>query len=170
MSVQLPPTGKYTADPQRSSITFTTRHMFGLGKVKGTFGLESASVVVAEPVNESTVRASIDAAGVDTGTARRDKDIRSAKFLDTERHPTIVFESTGVARGEGGTWLIQGLLTVRGHQEPIELTVDALTVTGGSLRISASTTIDRYAHRVTAAKGMAARRLQLSLNVTADPE
>ena len=34
--VQPPPPGTYAAGPDRFSITFTTRHMFGLGRVTGS--------------------------------------------------------------------------------------------------------------------------------------
>ena len=37
-TVQIPATGIYRIDPADSSVSFTTRHLFGLGAVKGTFG------------------------------------------------------------------------------------------------------------------------------------
>jgi polyisoprenoid-binding protein YceI len=33
---QAPQAGRYALDPARSSVTFETRHMFGLGRVRGT--------------------------------------------------------------------------------------------------------------------------------------
>jgi NAD(P)H:quinone oxidoreductase type IV len=170
MSVQLPPAGAYTVDPERSSIGFTTRHMFGLGKVNGTFRVESASITIGEPVTRSTAHAVIEAGSFHTGTPRRDEHVRSAAFLHAERHPEIRFESTGVSRGAGGAWVVEGHLTVRGHRAPVELTVDSLSVEDGSLKISASATVDRYRHGLTAAKGLAARLLRLTLSATAHPD
>lgn len=170
MSVELPPAGTYTVDPERSSIGFSTRHMFGLGKVNGTFRVESASITIAEPVTESAVTAVVDAGSFHTGTPRRDDHVRSPAFLHAERHPGIRFESTGVSRGTAGVWVVQGHLTVRGLRAPVELTVDALSVENGSLKISASATVDRYRHGLTAAKGVAARHLRLSLSATAHPD
>lgn len=169
MSVELPPAGTYTVDPERSSIGFTTRHMFGLGKVNGTFRVASASITVAEPVTRSTAHAVIEAGSFHTGTPRRDEHVRSTAFLHAERHPEIRFESTGVSRGAAGTWIVEGHLTVRGHRAPVELTVDSLSVENGSLKISASATVDRYRHGLTAAKGLAARLLRLTLSATAHP-
>jgi polyisoprenoid-binding protein YceI len=34
-AVQAPPAGRYAIDPAGSSVTFVTKHMFGLGKVRG---------------------------------------------------------------------------------------------------------------------------------------
>ena len=170
MSVELPPAGTYTVDPERSSIGFTTRHLFGLGKVNGTFRVESASITIAEPVTRSAVAAVVEAGSFHTGTPRRDEHVRSAAFLHAERHPGIRFESTGVSRGTAGAWVVEGHLTVRGHRAPVALTVDSLSVEDGSLRISASATVDRYRHGLTAAKGLAARLLRLSLTATAHPD
>ena len=38
-TVQIPATGTYRIDPPGSSVSFTTRHLFGLGVVRGTFGV-----------------------------------------------------------------------------------------------------------------------------------
>jgi polyisoprenoid-binding protein YceI len=43
-TVQIPATGTYRIDPSGSSVSFTTRHLFGLGVVTGTFGVLSGEV------------------------------------------------------------------------------------------------------------------------------
>jgi len=53
--VQLPAVGTYRIDPSTSTITFTTRHMFGLGAVKGSFDLNSG--------DRSTVYRAVQRAG-----------------------------------------------------------------------------------------------------------
>lgn len=60
-TVQIPATGTYRIDPADSSVSFTTRHLFGLGAVEGTFGVLSGEVTIADPVTASTARAVIDA-------------------------------------------------------------------------------------------------------------
>ncbi|MET7898703.1 YceI family protein [Streptomyces mirabilis] len=106
------------ARSRSSSITFTTRHLFGLGRVNGTFTLESASISVAEPVTGSAVHAVVAAGSFHTGAARRDDHVRSPAFLDADRHPAIRFESSGAVRGGDGVWTVEGSLTVRGHRAP----------------------------------------------------
>ncbi|MFJ8028307.1 hypothetical protein [Streptomyces sp. NPDC096311] len=39
---------------------------------------------------------------------------------------------------DDGVWTVEGSLTVRGHQAPVRLTIDSLTVRDGPLRLSAS--------------------------------
>ena len=45
---QAPPTGHYAIDPASSSVTFVTRHMFGLARVCGMFAVTRGELTVAE--------------------------------------------------------------------------------------------------------------------------
>src|SRR5580693_6362461 len=74
-AVQIPAAGIYQLDPAASTVTFATRHMFGLSPVKGTFRPVSGQITIADPVTSSTVSAMIDAASVATGNPQRDKDV-----------------------------------------------------------------------------------------------
>ncbi|MFC4858215.1 YceI family protein [Actinophytocola glycyrrhizae] len=164
-TVEVPTAGTYRIDPGESTISFATRHMFGLGPVRGTFGLRDGTVHVASPVETSTVRATIDAASFDTGAAARDKTVRSKQYLDVAAHPDITFTADGVVR-DGG-WVLRGTLTVRGRAEPLDVRVDEVRVLDDRLRLRASAEVDRYAWGVTAMKGMTGRRLRFSLSLSA---
>ena len=54
-AVQIPAAGIYQLDPAASTVTFATRHMFGLAPVKGTFRLVSGQITIADPVTSSTI-------------------------------------------------------------------------------------------------------------------
>ncbi|MFI9381896.1 YceI family protein [Kutzneria sp. NPDC052558] len=159
-----PASGVYTVDPSRSTITFTTKHMFGLGTVVGAFAVHTALITVAG--EDATVEAVIDAASVKTDQQRRDDHVRSKAFLHTEEHPTMDFVSDSVRRTEDG-WLVGGVLTVRGQGNRAEFLVHEVDERDGELTARATATIDRYAHGVTAMKGMAGRRLALVFDITA---
>lgn len=165
-TVTIPAAGVYVLDPVSSSLTFQTRHMFGLGGVTGTFGIRSGEITVTDPVGTSSVHAVIDAGSFTTGAAPRDDKVRSAKFLDTANHPDISFRSTGL-REVGDSWVLSGTLTVRGDTSPAELTVTGADTQDDVLTLSATTRIDRYAHGVTGMKGMAGRHLDLTFLVHA---
>jgi len=45
----------YRIDPSRSGISFTTGHLFGLGRVTGTFDLTDGEIQVAHPIELSQV-------------------------------------------------------------------------------------------------------------------
>jgi polyisoprenoid-binding protein YceI len=151
-------TGRYVLDPERTAITFRTRHMFGLATVKGRFKLDRAIVTIADPAERSSVEASVVSASFTTRNPLRDVQVRSLLFLHAKRHPTIAFHSETV-EWRDGAWHVRGQLEVKGHSAPVDLTLDQLTTSGNSLKFRAHGEIDRYAHGVPAMKGMAAKIL-----------
>ena len=165
-TVETPASGTYLVDPQLSHVDFTTTHLFGLGKVKGSFDVASGEVVVTDPVSPSTAMAEADTTSFRTGNAMRDGKVRSKTFLDATNHPTIRFRSTSL-RSEDGTWVLHGVLSVRGHESPLDLQITKSAVRGDTLEIQAVGSVDRYAHRVNATKGMVGRHLQLTITATA---
>ena len=158
--------GTYRIDEERCLITFRTRHLFGLGPVRGTFRLRSGEIRVAEQAQDSAVRATVDAESFHTGNPARDQTVRSARLLDTTGHPSFTFTSTEVTES-GGRWVVRGRLVVRDAEHPVELAIEQARADGKQLTIVASAGIDRYAFGVTAMKGPAARRLTCQLEIVA---
>ena len=115
--------GTYRIDEERCLITFRTRHLFGLGAVRGTFRLRSGEIRLAEQVQDSAVRATVDAESFHTGNPGRDRTVRSARLLDTAEHPIFTFTSTQVAES-GGRRVVRGRLVVRDAEHPVELTIE----------------------------------------------
>ena len=109
--------GTSVLDPAHSEVTFSVRHMM-ISKVRGEFGLKSATIEAPANPLEAKVTASVDAASISTGDQNRDNHLRSADFFDVETYPTIDFVSTGV-RYEGGDFLVDGDLTMHGVTKPV---------------------------------------------------
>jgi polyisoprenoid-binding protein YceI len=114
--------GTWVLDPSHSEVTFTVRHMM-ISKVRGTFGVKSATLIAPENPLEARVEATVDVASLDTKDEGRDQHLRSADFFDVENHPTMEFRSTGV-RIEGDDFLVDGDLTVRGTTKPVTFSFD----------------------------------------------
>lgn len=155
---EAPASGRYVLDPERTSITFRTRHMFGLAPVKGRFKLGRATVTIADPVKGSSVEALVAASSFSTRNPLRDVQVRSLFFLNAKRYPTMSFQSESI-EWRDGAWHVIGRLLVKRHSAPVDVTIDQLTTIGGSLELQGHGEIDRYAHGVTAMKGMAAKML-----------
>ncbi|WP_229071007.1 YceI family protein [Actinoplanes sp. DH11] len=166
--VALPAPGGYTIDAGRSTVTFATRHFFGLGAVRGTFSLSSGQVHVAADPTQSSATAVIDAGSFATGNDTRDKVVRSSKYLDVATYPRISFVSTAV-REAGAGYVVLGELTVKAAARPVELAVEKPAPEAGGIRFKATTRIDRYEFGITADKGMTARYLTLSLDILIAP-
>lgn len=145
--------GTWTGDAIHSDVSFKVRHM-AVGKAKGTFALQSATLVVGDngPA-DATVTAVIDAASVDTKQDQRNEHVKSPDFLDVENHPTLTFVSTSVRDFDGEAFVLVGDLTIRGTSQQVELAVEYLGETVdayGSTRagFSATTSISRKAYGV----------------------
>lgn len=156
----VPQLGQYEVDATASRVTFRTRHLFGLGPVRGRFSIRSGTVNVAEPTSDSSIHAVIDAASIESGNSQRDAAVRSARLLDIERYQDITFVCKGTNASD-----LPGTLTVRGVSQPVVLTVESCAVTSGTFTARASARIDRTAFGLTAYRGLAARHLQLTVDV-----
>jgi polyisoprenoid-binding protein YceI len=159
---QVPPLGRYQVDVSRSSVRFRTRHMFGLGPVRGTFAIRSGFVDIAEPLADSAVHAEIDTASFTTGNQPRDQNVLSARFLDPDRFPVIAFRD-GVVSADGRT--VDGTLTVREVSRPVSLSLGPVTLAERSFTASATVRVDRTEFGVTAMRGLAGRYLDLTVEV-----
>lgn len=146
MSSMLPGTGTWVFDTSHSSVEFVARHLV-ISKVRGGFGTFSGSVTVADPVADSAVEVSIDAASFSSGDENRDAHVRGEDFLDVERFPTLTFKGAS-PRQSGTGWVLPGELTVRDVTRPVELEVEALGTIADpwgnqKAAFSATTEIDR---------------------------
>jgi polyisoprenoid-binding protein YceI len=166
-TVQVPQVGRYEIDTHGSTVAFKGRHLFGLLPVRGTLAIGHGQIDVADPIAASSVQVEIDAASFHTGSRQRDSDVRSARFLDADRNPSMTFASTRLERSGGGSTLA-GTLTVRDVARPLSLTIEQCTVQPGTpiaFVVRASTRIDRTDFGLTAAPGMAGRHLDVSLRI-----
>jgi polyisoprenoid-binding protein YceI len=167
LKVDVPTAGDYRIDPESSAVAFTTRHMFGLAAVHGSFQLRDGQIHVADPVRDSWARAAISAATVQTGNPSRDASVRSPRLLATAAYPVITFTSTRLDQIDG-RWVLAGELSVRGVTRPIQVHIDDVHAAETRLRLHATARVDRYAFGVGKYRGLAARHLTLRLDIIAD--
>lgn len=144
---RVPAAGTWMVDPAHSNIEFVARHLM-VTKVRGRVGSYTASIVIADRPEESSVGVTMDAASIATGDDGRDGHLRSADFFDVERYPTLSFRSTHVAPQGGDRWLVTGDLAIRDIVRPVELAVEfegVVTDPWGNDKalFTASTEIDR---------------------------
>lgn len=121
--LELPEPGVWDIDPVHSSVRIRARHI-GLANVHGRIAEFAGSIVVTDPVDNSSVEVTLQAGSVDTGNPDRDKHLRSKDFLHTEAFPEIAFRSKGVRPLSKDRWAMDGELTIRGvtRQAILDLT------------------------------------------------
>jgi polyisoprenoid-binding protein YceI len=122
--VEVPAAGTWRLDPGHAEVAFVGRH-FGLTRIRGRFTDVAGTVEIGEDLARSTVEVSIGTASVSSGDERRDAHLRSADFLDVERHPRATFRSTAV-EVHGAQAVVVGDLTLVGRTAPVSLEVTYL--------------------------------------------
>jgi polyisoprenoid-binding protein YceI len=79
----VPAAGTYQIDPAHTFVDFTAQHLV-VGHVRGRFTQLAGQITIAEDLAQSATSVTITAASIDTHVAKRDNDLRSARYLDTD--------------------------------------------------------------------------------------
>src|SRR5258708_19336744 len=86
-------TTTWQIDPAHTAASFAVKHLM-ISTVRGEFkGVAGTINWDDQDITKSTVDVTIDAKTVDTSEPNRDKDLKSDKFFDVEKYPTISFKS-----------------------------------------------------------------------------
>jgi polyisoprenoid-binding protein YceI len=137
--------GEWIADLAASTVSLTVRN-FGLRSVTGQVPLVSASVTVGPSGQPVSVRAELDARGIDTGHPRRDRDLRGARFLATDRWPLITFQASTFQASTVQASTVQAS-TVQASDCPVRLDVGGAEIIpndpASSVNVCASARLDR---------------------------
>jgi polyisoprenoid-binding protein YceI len=134
--------GVWNIDPDRSTIGFRAKSMWGLSAVKGRFTKFHGDGQITDT---QTIfgRIDIDTASLNTKLGKRDEHLRSAEYFDAERFPDISVVVTGAEAINGDIVDLRAQLTVKGTTAPLPLRAKVAMVDDGSVRLTAHTTVDR---------------------------
>jgi polyisoprenoid-binding protein YceI len=114
---------KWRFEPGHTAAEFCVRHMM-VTYVRGHFkNIHGTLEFDPEHPENGSVEATINAAELCSGEPERDAHLRSADFLDVERHGTITFKSTRVEPTARSEYKVTGNLTIRGVSRPVTLDV-----------------------------------------------
>jgi polyisoprenoid-binding protein YceI len=110
-------------EPGHTAAEFCARHMM-VTCVRGHFkNVQGKLVFDPQDPRESRVEVRIDAKSLWTGEPQRDAHLRSADFLDVERHPEITFAGDKVEVIGDHDFVLRGQLTIRGITRDVSLKV-----------------------------------------------
>ena len=102
--------GVWNLVPERSSVVFKTRSMYGLVPVKGRFREFSGDGQITDG-QTLFGRVDIKAASLDTQLKMRDNHLRSADFFEVEKYPDISVVVTSAEAIGGDTVDLRANLT-----------------------------------------------------------
>lgn len=116
--------GTYTLDPAHTQTQFSWTHLGYSHPAGGFDDIKGKLVWNASDVSKSSVTVSIAVDSIHTHVPDLDRELRSSKFFDSARFPTIEFASTLVEpTDDPKRFKVIGFLTVHGVARPIELDV-----------------------------------------------
>ncbi len=106
-------------DESHTTVGFSVSHLFT--SVQGRFDRFDGTIEFdPEKPEAAVVRATVEAASINTNNAKRDKHLRSDDFFDVEKNPALSFESTsGVTGMKGNRGKLAGNLTIHGVTKPV---------------------------------------------------
>ncbi len=136
----------FGVDTLHSYLGFTVGFM-GITRVRGAFNEYSACILYDEKdPTRSSATVVIDPASVDTGFAGRDKDLKDPRFLDTGKHPRILFQTQSIERKGLNRYVVHGTLEIKGIRRPIDLPMTQTVPRGpdsawGNVRIGGTGTV-----------------------------
>ncbi len=172
--------GELEIDLQHSTISFKVRHLFT--KVQGRFNDFSGSIEISEDnLAASSVKASIKVGSIDTNVEARDKDLRSNRFFDVAKYPSIEFEISEITDVSGKAGRIVGTLTMHGVSREVVLDAEFLGSgkdPWGNVRygFTASTTVNRKDYGMTwnevveAGGVLVGEEIEIQLDIEATPK
>src|SRR6476469_275659 len=115
---------EWKVDPNHSTAAFAVRHMM-VSTVRGSFsGIKGTVEYDPANLDASKANLTIDTTTVDTRNENRDKDLRSAKFFDVEKYPTITFVSKRVIPQGQGKFQLVGDMSMHGVTKEVTFSVE----------------------------------------------
>lgn len=155
--------GRWQLISSLTSVGFAVRN-FGVRTVLGQFPVREAWFEVGADGRPVQVHATLDVAGVDTGNARRDLDLRQPRLLDAAAHPALTFHG-GPAHPIGANrWDVPGRLHGHGTTTDLVINVESLRTAPDHITVLASAQLDRRALGVRAPRLLIGHRVTVSIH------
>ena len=137
-------TSTWQIDPAHTAAGFAVKHLM-ISTVRGQFkGVTGTVTWDDQDLSKSSIDVTIDANTVDTTEPMRDKDLKSDKFFDVAKYPTITFKSKKIENVSAGKLKVTGDLTIHGVTKEVVLDVEgpsnAVKDPWGNTRVAASAT------------------------------
>ncbi|MDJ1501386.1 YceI family protein [Xanthocytophaga agilis] len=113
----------WTLDKAHAKLGFNVTHMM-VSEVDGSFKNFDLKVTSSkDDFSDAVVELTADVNSIDTDNDNRDKDLKSDKFFDAAKYPTLTFKSTSIKKAEGKKYKLAGDLTLHGVTKPVVLDV-----------------------------------------------
>ncbi|MEA2721971.1 MAG: hypothetical protein QOJ39_3835 [Candidatus Eremiobacteraeota bacterium] len=114
----------YAIDANHTQATFTVTHL-AISRVSGKVPVAAGTIAVGANGLPSAVSVTFSAKDIDTQSADRDKDLRSADWFEVDKYPTMTFVAKSI-NGTPQAFTLTGDLTMHGVTKPVTLNAKEL--------------------------------------------
>ena len=112
----------YVLDPVHSQPQWEATHI-GFSRQHGSFGKVEGKVTLDRTAKTGSIDVTIDASSIRTHDTRLDAIVKSERFFDVEKYPTITFKSGNLKFDGDRVVGASGDLTMHGVTKPVMLAV-----------------------------------------------
>ena len=155
---------QYKPVEQGSTLKFTIKNL-GFG-VDGSFtGFEGTINFNPQNLAASNFDVTVSATTVNTDNSLRDEHLKGDSFFDVKNYPRIKLTSTQITNVKSGTYMFNGLLTMKGKAKPIKFPFEA-TQSGDGFVFKGSFKMNRKDFGV-GGTSTVSDELEVMINVTA---
>ncbi|MBU3744398.1 MAG: YceI family protein [Sediminibacterium sp.] len=113
----------YQIDATHSEIAFSIKHLM-ITSIRGVFTQFEGKVVAGSPdFTDADIRVEIATNSLQTQHLQRDAHLKGDDFFDVAKFPSIIFQSATFIQISPTHYLLNGMLTIRDIQEPVQLKV-----------------------------------------------
>lgn len=155
--------GRWQLRSTLSCARFAVRNL-GVWTVHGQVPIRVASVEVNRTGRPVAVHAALDLAGIDTGNARRDADLRKPGLLGTAKFPLLTFTGGPAERAEAG-WSLPGRIEAHGAEVSVLLAATVLERGDfGDVAVSVTTELDRRTLGIRAPRLLIGPRIRVTID------
>jgi len=116
----------YVIDPVHSQPQWVATHI-GFSNQHGSFGKATGRIVLDRAARKGSIDVSIDATSIRTYDERLDRIVKSERFFNVEKFPTLTFKSTSLTFDGDKLVGADGELTMVGVTKPVSLKVANFT-------------------------------------------
>jgi len=116
----------YVIDPVHSQPQWVATHI-GFSHQHGNFGKATGKIVLDRQAKKGSIDVSIDATSIRTYDERLDKVVKSERFFNVEKFPSLTFKSTSLTFDGDKLVGADGELTMLGVTRPVTLKVANFT-------------------------------------------
>ena len=112
----------YNIDPIHTTPTFEVSHG-GMSLQRGSFSKTTGKITLDRAAKKGTIDVTIDTSTVNTNHAARDGVLRSDRFFDVAKFPTMTFKAANLKFDGENVVAADGELTMLGVTKPVTLAV-----------------------------------------------